>query len=144
MKTTKYSFELTAQKFEEGRLASTHLLAWYQQRNNPHGFTEVFCWCKKLNKWFKHQRKKKLDSLTKLTLNGKRLYPSKSVKCLAIKIDENLNWKQHIHDIAMKLNRANALSFKIINYVDKHILRTIYLATFDTHINYGKIPKYCE
>ena len=44
----------------------------------------------------------------------------------------------------MKLNRANALSFKIRNYVDKHILRTIYLATFDTHINYGKIPKYCE
>ena len=33
-------------------------------------------------------------------LNRRRLYPSKSVKYLGIKIDENLNWKQHIHDIA--------------------------------------------
>ena len=57
---------------------------------------------------FKHQRKK-LDSPIKIKLSRKRLYPSKSVKYLGIKIDENLNWKQHIHDIAIKLNRANAL-----------------------------------
>ena len=41
------------------------------------------------------------------------------------KIDENLNLKQHIHDIAIKLNRANALLFTIRNYVNKHILRII-------------------
>ena len=66
----------------------------------------------------------------------KRLYPSKSVKYLDIKIDENLNWKQHIHDITIKLNRANALLFIIRNYVNKHILRTIYFAIFGSHINY--------
>ena len=83
---------------------------------------------------FKHQRKK-LDSPIKIKLNRKRLYPSKSVKYLGIKIDENLNWKQHIHDIAKKLNRANALLFTIRNYVNKHILETIYFAIFDSHIN---------
>ena len=82
---------------------------------------------------FKHQRKK-LDSP-----NRKRLYPSKSVKYLGIKIDENLNWKQHIHDITIKLNRANALLFTIRNYVNKHILRTIYFAIFDSHINYANL-----
>ena len=73
---------------------------------------------------FKHQRKK-LDSPIKIKLNHKRLNPSKSVKYLDIKIDENLNWKQHIHDITIKLNRANAILFTIRNYVNKHILRTI-------------------
>ena len=57
---------------------------------------------------FKHQRKK-LDKPIKIQLNRRKLYPSKSVKYLGIKIDEHLNWKQHIHDIAIKLNRANAL-----------------------------------
>ena len=84
---------------------------------------------------FKHQRKK-LDSPIKIKLSRKRLYPSKSVKYLGIKIDENLNWKQHIHDIAIKLNRANALLSIIRNYVNKLTLRTIYFAIFDSHINY--------
>ena len=84
---------------------------------------------------FKRQRKK-LDSPIKIKLNRKKLYPSKSVKYLGIKIDENLNWKQHIHNIAIKLNSANAILFTTRNYVNKHILRTIYFAIFDSHINY--------
>ena len=83
---------------------------------------------------FKYQRKK-LDSPIKIKISRKRLYPSKSVKYLSIKIDENLNWKQHIYDIAIKLNRANALLYTIRNFVNRHILRTIYFAIFDTHIN---------
>ena len=59
---------------------------------------------------FKHQRKK-LDSPIKIKLSRKRLYPSKSVKYLVIKIDENLNWKQHIHDIAIKLNRQYLITY---------------------------------
>ena len=87
---------------------------------------------------FKSQRKE-LDSLIKIKHNSKGLYPFISVKYLGIKIDENLNWKQHIHDIARKLNRANALLFPIRNYVKKHILRTIYFAIFYSHINYANL-----
>ena len=87
---------------------------------------------------FKHQRKK-LDSPIKIKPSHKRLYPSKSVKYFAIKIDENLNWKQHIHDIAIKLNRANTLLSIIRNYVNKLTLRTIYFAIFDSHINYANL-----
>ena len=83
---------------------------------------------------FKHQRKD-IDSPIKIKLSHTRLYPSKSVKYLGIKIDENLNWKQHIHDIAIKLNRANVLLSIIRNYVNKLTLRTIYFAIFDPHIN---------
>ena len=87
---------------------------------------------------FKHQRKK-LDSPIKIKLNRKRLYPSKSVKYLGIKIDESLNWNQHIHDIAIKLNRANALLYTIRNFINRHILRIIYFAIFDAHLNYGNL-----
>ena len=87
---------------------------------------------------FKHQRKK-LDSPVKFRLNRKRLYPSKSVKYLGIKINENLNWKQHISNIAIKLNRANALLSIIRNYVNKLTLRTIYFVIFDSHINYANL-----
>ena len=68
---------------------------------------------------FKHQRKK-LDSPIKSKLNRKRLYPSKSVKYLGIEIDENLSCKQYIQDIAIKLNRANASLYTIINFVNRH------------------------
>ena len=61
------------------------------------------------------------------------------VNNLGIKTDENSSWKQHIHHIAMKLNRSNALLFTIRNYVNKHILRTIYFAIFDSHINYANL-----
>ena len=37
-------------------------------------------------------RMKKVDFDLKLKLNGKRLYPTKSVKYLGIKIDESFTW----------------------------------------------------
>ena len=63
-----------------------------------------------------------------------------SVKYLGIKIDQNLNWKDYINDIVVKLNRANALLIKIRNFVNMTILKTlIYFAIFDSHINYANL-----
>ena len=61
------------------------------------------------------------------------------VKDLSTKIDENLNWKQNIHDVAIKLNRANALLYTIKNVVNRHALRTIYFPIFDIHLNYANL-----
>ena len=92
---------------------------------------------KKLLVIFKHQSKKvNRRKTTKIKLNCERLYLSKSVKYLGIKINEHFNWKQHIHDIAKNLNRANALLSIIRNYVNKRSLRTIYFAILDSHISY--------
>ena len=79
----------------------------------------------------KHQRKK-------INFSRKRLYPTNSVRYLGIRIDENLNWK-HVSDIAIKLNRANALLFKIRNFVNVKTLKTIYYTIFDSHINYVNV-----
>ena len=56
--------------------------------------------------------KKLLDCQLKLKLNGKRLYQTSSVKYLGIKIDQYLNWQDHINNIAIKLNKANAMLYK--------------------------------
>ena len=47
-----------------------------------------------------------------------------------------MNWKYHVNDVAVKLNRVNALLFKITNSVNVYKLKTIYYAIFDSHFNY--------
>ena len=64
----------------------------------------------------------------KRKLWGNRLYPTKSVKYLGVKIDANLNWEYHVNDLSIKLNRANDLLFKMRKYVSPKILRFIYFA----------------
>ena len=80
---------------------------------------------------------KKLDFDLKLRLSGKRIYPTKSVKYLGIKIDANLTWIDHVNDIAIKLNWANAMLFKVREFVNAKILKSIYYAILDCHLNYA-------
>ena len=86
----------------------------------------------------KHHRKK-LDNEIKITHNRKRVYPSQSVRYLRIKIDQNLNWNDHIKGTAIKLNRANALLFKMRNFLNITILKTIYFVLCNCHINYANL-----
>ena len=72
----------------------------------------------------------------RLKLYRKRLYKTKYLRYLGIKIDENLNWKIHIHDLASKLNRANAVLAKLRHFVNSEILRSTYFATFHCYLNY--------
>ena len=81
------------------------------------------------------QKLKKMDFDLKLKLNGKRLYPTKSVKYQGIKIDENITWIDHINDTAIKLSRANTRLFKIREFVNIKILNSIYYAIFDCQLN---------
>ena len=74
---------------------------------------------------FKNPTKVLYDEM-KIKLTGKRLYPSKSVKYLGVRIDKFLHWHDQVNNIAVKLNRANALLLKIRNYVNMKTLRNIY------------------
>ena len=84
-------------------------------------------------------KQKITDFNTKIKLYGKILYPTESVRYLGAKIDNQLSWIAHINDIAIKLNRANALLFKIRDLVDSNILKSIFHAIFESHINYACI-----
>ena len=79
---------------------------------------------------------KKFEGDLKIKLCGKRLYPTESVKYLGVKIDTTLSWQYHVNDLSIKLNRANALLFKMRKYISLKILKSIYFAIFDSYLSY--------
>ena len=90
----------------------------------------------KKNNIFKSKRKK-FNDIVKTNLSGKRIYPTASVKCLVVKIDQHLTWQHHINDLSVELNRANnALLIKIRKFIEDKILRSIYFAIFESNLNY--------
>ena len=50
-----------------------------------------------------------------------------------------LIYRNRNFNITIKLNRTNTLLFTMRNYVNKHILRTIYFGIFNSHINYANL-----
>ena len=62
-------------------------------------------------------KKKKFEGDLKIKLCRKRLYTTKSVKYLGVKLDTNLSWKYHVNDLSIEMNRANVLLFKMRKYV---------------------------
>ena len=76
---------------------------------------------------------KSMDLSLKVKLKAKLFYETNSAKQLGKRIDNKLNRKDHIDDIALKLNRANAVR----DYVNAGILNSIYHALFASHIHYA-------
>ena len=56
------------------------------------------------------------------------------MKNLELNIDENLNWKQQISDIAIKLNKANGFLSKLRHFMDRKTLKSIYYAIFEPNL----------
>ena len=83
--------------------------------------------------------RKILNHEMKVKLNRIKLYPTPSVKYLGVKIDENLNWRNHIFNLAAKLKKKKKMLFKISNYVNQKILRSIYFGILDSHLNYANL-----
>ena len=48
-----------------------------------------------------------------------------SVKHLGIKIDQYLNWQDHINNIAIKLNKANTMLQKVRQFVNERTLKEL-------------------
>ena len=83
--------------------------------------------------------KKPLDSQIKLKNYGKRLYRTSSIKYLGIKIDQHLNWQDHIDNIAIKLNKVSAMLYKVRQFANERTLISIYNAIFNSHLKYASI-----
>ena len=48
-----------------------------------------------------------------------------SVKHLGIKIDQYLNWQDHINNIAIKLNKASTMLQKVRQFVNERTLKEL-------------------
>jgi len=86
---------------------------------------------------FKPKKRPCLEFDLKIKLNRERLIPSSSIKYLGVIIDENLNWDNHINNLSIKLNRANAMLSKVRYYVNNKTLLSIYHAIFQSHLIYA-------
>ena len=52
-------------------------------------------------------------------------------------MDEHLTFKNHMDTVKLKLNTANGLLAKLRHYVNSILLRTIYYAIFESHLQHG-------
>ena len=71
------------------------------------------CFCNKLSLNVKYteliifrQKKKPLDYSVKFKLNGKRLFPARSVKYLGVVLDEHLYRNKQLAHVTKKLNQG--------------------------------------
>ena len=78
----------------------------------------------------------KLNNPFKIKLNGKRLFPTSSVKYLGVLLHEHLMCSPQILHVQMKLNQAVGKLTKLRYQANIHILKTIYHSLFETHLIY--------
>ena len=58
-------------------------------------------------------KQNKFEGDLKIKLCGKILYPTESNKHPVMKIVTNFSWQHDLNDLSIKLNRVNALLFKM-------------------------------
>ena len=67
-------------------------------------------------------KRKALDSNIKIKFSGK-IYPIVLVKHLGVKTDSKLNWESNVNTIAAKLNQANAMLYRVRDFVNASIFK---------------------
>lgn len=85
---------------------------------------------------FKNKRKK-VNYDIKIKLDGKHMRFSREVKYLGMIIDDNLSMISHKTQVCGRLRKANGALCLVRHYVPYPILRLIYYALFQPHIQYG-------
>ena len=84
-------------------------------------------------------KQNKFEGDLQIKLYDKRLYPTESVKYLGVKIDTNVSWQYHVNNLSIKLNRVDAILFKMRKYFSLKILRSIYFAIFDSYLSCDRL-----
>ena len=106
-----------------------HLLNWLNSN-------KISLNVKKIEMVIFKSKQKKFEGDLKIESCGKRLYPTKSVKYLGVKTDTNLSWQYNVNDLSIKLNKVNALVFKIKKYVSFKTLKSMTFAISDSYLSY--------
>ena len=81
--------------------------------------------------------RKKINFDLKITVDGKKITPSKFVKYLGIYIDNHLSWQKQEQNLRSRLARAAGMLSKIRYYVSFETLRMVYFGIFSSILTYG-------
>ena len=82
--------------------------------------------------------KKQLNHKLNITFNGKKLYPTDSIKYNQI-LDKTRTWKHQINNVAIQIKKSNAMLSRIRYYVDIKTLKSIYHVVFEPHLFYASL-----
>ena len=70
-------------------------------------------------------------------INNTPIAEKNYIKYLGVLIDNNLNWKQHIKQINIKISKGIGILAKMRYFVPLEVLRNLYNAFISPHINYA-------
>ena len=83
------------------------------------------------------QKKKPLNYSVKLKLNGKRLFPTSSVKYLGVFLDQHLYWNKQLAHFIAKLNQGIGILSKLRRSTNLKILKIVYHPLVGSHLHYS-------
>ena len=84
-------------------------------------------------------RQRSLNSLPQinLSIDGHNLERVRSFDFLGLTINENLNWKDHIHKVSTKISKVIGILARTKKFLNSSILAKIYNSLILSRINYG-------
>ena len=83
------------------------------------------------------QNKNPLHHSVKFKLNGKRLFPTSSVKYLGVFLDQHLYWNKELAHVITKLNQGIGILSKLRHYANLNILKIVYHSLVGSHLHYS-------
>ena len=85
-----------------------------------------------------HHRQKNISKLNlQLFINNTKIEQVKEFDFLGMVIDECMTYNSHINKISSKISRINGVLSRLKRFVPSHILKMIYNALIQPHLNYG-------
>lgn len=93
--------------------------------------TELIIFCSHLSDDYKN------TCHVAITINNKQIRTKSCIKYLGLKIDDALQWKNHISEVNNKLRRYVPISHRFKSYLPFHLLKLFYKAYIEPHIRYG-------
>ena len=79
------------------------------------------------------------DKILNLKINNQSLDEKTYTKYLGIYIDHKLTWHQQTQHINSKLIKGNAILAKLGHYVPEKVMKNLYNALIQPHLNYGAL-----
>ena len=86
---------------------------------------------------FHHQQRNISNINLKLCINGTEIEQVSEFNFLGIMLDECLTWNSHIQRIASKISVVNGTLCRLKKFLPSEILKVIYNALIQPHLNYG-------
>ena len=98
--------------------------------------TKVYLNVKKTELRIFRRKKKPLDPSIILKLNGKRLFPTSSVKYLGVFLDKYLYWNKQLAHVIAKLNQGIGILSKLRHSTNLKILKIVSHSLVGSHLHY--------